>query len=948
MRNTVIALIMVLSVTVKLNAARFLFDYTKNETAGNADWIIDSDYPYPQPSNPTSPTDWDRAISSWGYALYKMGHEVVTLPPDSAITYGTSSPMDLSNFDVFVMVEPQNPLSSSEIQAIVDFVQNGGGFLMIADHNASDRDNDGWDSPRVFNAAFEDVFGVHFDTTGEANNSISGAWTNVSTDQNDSIIYGPIGDVDTFGYWSGDVAILRTDINSSLRGHIWKDGEPEGSTQNVIVFTGTYGNGRIGGFGDSSPVDDGTGDGNNLYDGWYTYKDSTLTLNLCMWLASAGGSGGQNNPPSITGVQHIPSSPTDTDSVVVRAVITDDHGLLTDSLYVSINGGAYTASYHIERNVDTFIFNIGKYAEGTVISYFVFAEDDSNATSYSDTTTYTVRSSTVNFISIYDIQDTSSTEFQGDTSNYFGDTVTTTGIITGVYQRGFFLEDKNGGAWSGIWIYTGAGADTIYQRGDTVIVKGQVTEYNGLTEISPDSITIIAHNITLPSPLVVTTQEGNEEKYEGVLLRVENATCTNDSLGYGEWEINDGSGPLRVDDMGVSYTPLSDSVYNITAPLYYSYGNYKLEPRDSNDIEMVSQSSNNPPVISNLHHEPSSPTENDSVVAVAIITDDYGLLTDSIYISVDGGSYSGSYHIKQLNDTFYYSIGKYSAGTQISYFVVAKDDSGAVTYSDTLSYTVSSSSGGLNAGVVINEIMYNPSTSWGDDAYYEYVEVWNATPDTVDMTGWYLMDNTPNKVAHVPDGTKVPPYWFVVFARDVDSLLSKPDYQPYLTDGDEILINVADSIQLSNGGEWVKLVDNNGATVDSVFYDDGNGWPTTPDGDGPSLELKDPNVDNNDPSNWAASGSGKVPDYGTPGDTNSVFVVTLERENHRNKTDFTHRVLILSMKEFASKYLNNNSETEVYDIKGQKIKPATSLRKGAYFVIFKNRKTAPLRVLVIK
>ncbi len=930
-----------------LNAARFLFDYTKNETAGNADWIIDGDYPYPQPQNPTSPTDWDRAISSWGYALYQLGHEVVTLPPDSAITYGTSSPMDLSNFDVFVMVEPQNPLSSSEIQAIVDFVNNGGGFLMIADHNASDRDNDGWDSPRVFNDAFEDIFGIHFDTTGEANNSISGAWTNVSSDTNDSIIYGPLGDVDTFGYWSGDVAILRTDINPSLRGHIWKNGEPEGSTQNVIVFTGTYGNGKIGGFGDSSPVDDGTGNpGDNLHDGWYTYKDSTLTLNLCLWLAKTGTQS-QNNPPVISDMQHIPSSPTDTDSVVVRATITDDHGISTDSLYLSVDNGTYTPSYHINQIGDTFYFNIGKYPSGTEISYFVIAIDDSGAKTYSDTTSYTVRSSSLTITTIYEIQDTSDATFQGDTSNYFGDTVTTEGIITGVYSRGFFLEDKNGGAWGGIWIYYGSGADTLFARGDSVRVKGMVTEYNGLTEISPDTVIILQHNVSLPSPVTVTTSDANKEDYEGVLLRVENATCTNPDLGYGEWEVNDGTGPLRVDDMGYSYTPLQDSVYNITAPLYYSYGNYKLEPRDANDIELVTGSQNNPPVISNLHHVPSSPTENDSVIVVATITDDHGISTDSLYLSVNSGTYTASYHFQQTGDTFYFNIGKYPEGTNISYYVIAKDDSGAITYSDTLSYTVSGYGGQMNAGVVINEIMYNPSTSWGDDAYFEYTEVWNATPDTVDMTGWYLMDNTPGKVAHVPDGTKVPPYHFVVFARNVDSLLSKADYQTYLTDGDEILINIADSVQLSNGGEWVKLVDNNGVTVDSVFYDDGNGWPTSPDGDGPSLELKDPTIDNNDPTNWAASGSGKVSDYGTPGDTNSVFVVTLF-EQHPQKTQIlSNKVTILSAKEFTAKYLDD-ARYKVYDIKGQRIRKGISLRKGVYFVVSRDKQKTPQRFLILR
>ncbi len=733
-----------------LMAARFLFDYTKNETAGNADWIIDGDYPYPQPSNPTSPTDWDRAISSWGYALYEMGHEVVTLPPDSAITYGTSSPMDLSNFDVFIMVEPQNPLTQAEKDAIVNFVQNGGGFLMISDHNASDRDNDGWDSPRVFNDAFEDVFGVHFDTTGDANNSVSGAWTNVSSDQNDPIIHGSVGDVDTFGYWSGTVEILNTNINPSLSGHLWKDGEAEGSTQNVIIFTGTYGSGKIAGFGDSSPCDDGTGDpGDNLYDGWYTYKDSTAILNISLWLIPSQQ---PNNPPIIDTLIQTPNVVMDTDTVKIAAHITDDSQVATDSLYYAINSGNFNPLFHTLRQNDTSYFEIPPQNYDDTVHYFVIAVDDSNARTVSDTFSYTV----------------------------------------------------------------------------------------------------------------------------------------------------------------------------------------------------LNHAANNPPVISNLWNVPSSPTDTDSTVAMAIITDDYGLSTDSMYLSVDGGTYSASYHVSQSGDTFVYNIGTYSEGTNISYFVVAIDDSGARAVSDTNSYTVRSSHNQLNAGVVINEIMYNPATSWGNDSYYEYTEVWNATPDTVDMSGWYLMDNTPGKVAHVPDGTKVPPYYFVVFARDVDSLLSKSDYQPYLTNGNEILINIADSVQLSNSGEWVKLVDNNDNTVDSVSYDDGGDWPKDPDGKGPSLELKDPSIDNNDPTNWAASGSTrKSAAYGTPGDTNSVYVVTLVYENTYSRKAI-NRSQIVTLKVFRNTYLKNNNYM-VFDITGKKVSTHTPVKRGIFFVKSKkDRRLSPFKVIVIK
>ena len=58
---------------------------------------------------------------------------------------------------------------------------------------------------------------------------------------------------------------------------------------------------------------------------------------------------------------------------------------------------------------------------------------------------------------------------------------------------------------------------------------------------------------------------------------------------------------------------------------------------------------------------------------------------------------------------------------------------------------------------------------------------------------------------------------------------------------------------LSNGGETITLKDAGAVVIDTVAYGEVDPWPTTPDGLGPSLELIDPMLDNNDPLNWAAS-----------------------------------------------------------------------------------------------
>ena len=60
---------------------------------------------------------------------------------------------------------------------------------------------------------------------------------------------------------------------------------------------------------------------------------------------------------------------------------------------------------------------------------------------------------------------------------------------------------------------------------------------------------------------------------------------------------------------------------------------------------------------------------------------------------------------------------------------------------------------------------------------------------------------------------------------------------------------------LSNGGEQLRLIDARGLILRDLSFGDLPPWPIGPDGDGPSLILRDPgtNPDHTDPANWIAS-----------------------------------------------------------------------------------------------
>ncbi len=278
-------ILMVLFLAGELTAQNgVLMDWTKNETAANADWVADHSAPLPTPYPPASPTSWDGAYSTWAYTIYlRTGRRIRTLPPGHTITHGnTADSLDLSHFELFILPEPQNPLSAQEVQAVLNFLRSGGRVILIADHNASDRDGDNWDSPHVLNAAFQDSLGIHFHVSNEIDNNFSS--TSGPVNVSHPVISGPAGTVVAIAFHRGTVITL-TGGPAIVDGVVWHPSYAPGSSTGIMVACGTYGLGKFCAMGDSSPPDDGTGNpGDNLYDNWNELDNAVLLTNMAAWL----------------------------------------------------------------------------------------------------------------------------------------------------------------------------------------------------------------------------------------------------------------------------------------------------------------------------------------------------------------------------------------------------------------------------------------------------------------------------------------------------------------------------------------------------------------------------------------------------------------------------------------------------------------------------------------
>ena len=151
--------------------------------------------------------------------------------------------------------------------------------------------------------------------------------------------------------------------------------------------------------------------------------------------------------------------------------------------------------------------------------------------------------------------------------------------------------------------------------------------------------------------------------------------------------------------------------------------------------------------------------------------------------------------------------------------------------------------------IVINEIHYDPSLKT-DTA--EFVELFNRSAESVDLSGWALDDAIEYTF---PEHLSIGPGEYLVLAQNpetVQRFWAQPSFGPYRG-------------KLSSQGERLVLRDRNAKVVDEVDYKLGFPWPTVGDAPGPSIGLIHPALDNNQGAAWRSA----LP---TPNLRNTTFV----------------------------------------------------------------------------
>ncbi len=153
-------------------------------------------------------------------------------------------------------------------------------------------------------------------------------------------------------------------------------------------------------------------------------------------------------------------------------------------------------------------------------------------------------------------------------------------------------------------------------------------------------------------------------------------------------------------------------------------------------------------------------------------------------------------------------------------------------------HQISSGSSDIVMGVELSTTSDLPVLT--DDAE-EWIELYNKGNSTVDLTGFTIRGGVD---FDIPAGTTIAPGEYLVVAHDAaDMAAAYP--------GINVIGNF--SGRLNNHDDLIRLRDPLDNPADEVHYYEGGRWPDLPDGNGSSLELRDPDADNSRAESWAAS-----------------------------------------------------------------------------------------------
>ncbi len=214
----------------------------------------------------------------------------------------------------------------------------------------------------------------------------------------------------------------------------------------------------------------------------------------------------------------IPGIPVTGGNVTINFEVDTD--LTLDALTVywgnTYNSEVYSTTLSVESGEKSFSIPLNTFSEEEEVFYKVVAKSGEIETSSCGNFEIPRRIEPSDLTSIASIQGT------GNSSSFDGKKVIIAGRVTAVLDNSFYMQSGNAEN-SGICVY---GSLKVGNLGDSVLVAGEVTEYQNLTELS---YVDYFYNFKDTKPVVPIEITANDisEKYEGMLVNIPNITFDN-------------------------------------------------------------------------------------------------------------------------------------------------------------------------------------------------------------------------------------------------------------------------------------------------------------------------------------------------------------------------------------------------------------------------------------
>ncbi|MBE0643626.1 MAG: T9SS type A sorting domain-containing protein [Bacteroidetes bacterium] len=360
------------------------------------------------------------------------------------------------------------------------------------------------------------------------------------------------------------------------------------------------------------------------------------------------------NPPIISKLARDKGIPTSSDDVTVTCEVVDSNegGTISkvDLFYGTEGGNALSVSMTYDAGTNTATGVIPAMADGDVVWYYIEATDNDD-----DVAVYPADlNGPLPFFIVRDgnirIRDIQYTPYSDGRSGSVGfKNVTTRGTLTSGPNIGMYFIQDDTNPWSGIQIYSSNIKNEGLVVGDDITVTGTVDERYGITQLKDVVIDTKHGTVTVPDAVLLQTNtfenesvpdgDLSAEPYEGMFVKFENLTVTSDNAdaaagsNFGEFLVTDGTGDMRVNDTGtwdnVYTTDSSDTgmiylkpgttISGLQGIMYFSFLNWKLEPRTEDDFDNVVTAIEFTPVIANditLHQNYPNPFTADAGTSI--------------------------------------------------------------------------------------------------------------------------------------------------------------------------------------------------------------------------------------------------------------------------------------------------------------------------------------------